>query len=192
MAWLRIGHVLEQLSRNDEARHAYGNAIHVSPDMAEAHLRFGILSYMAGDIGAAVRSLNEVGKISPNTDMADEARRYLNKIESAPQKKLLPRSTPPISPGDVEMNSGSEPQGYVYVVQLGSFSDRQKAEDLLQQLQEKGYRASVGTREDHELGTVFVVQLEPVKSISRATTLMTQLSGQTGGEPVIIKLRYGR
>jgi len=197
LAWLRAGHVLEQLNRNDEARHAYGNAIHASPDMAapdmaRAHLRFGILSYMAGDLGTAVRSLNEVGRISPNTDMADEARRYLDKIESAPQKKERPRFTPQISPGDVELNSGSESQAYLYVVQLGSFSDRQKAEDLLQQLQQKGYRASVRTREDHELGTVFVVQLEPVNSISRATTLVTQLSGQTEGEPVIIKLRYDR
>ena len=27
MAWLRIGHILEQLNRADEARHAYGNAV---------------------------------------------------------------------------------------------------------------------------------------------------------------------
>ncbi len=72
-AWFRIGQVLEQLHRDDEARHAYGNAITSSPDLAEAHLRFGIMSYQAGNMDAALNSLNRVGKIAPNTAMADEA-----------------------------------------------------------------------------------------------------------------------
>ena len=44
MAWFSIGRIMEQLHRDDEARHAYGNAVRESPGMAEAQLRFGILA----------------------------------------------------------------------------------------------------------------------------------------------------
>ncbi len=94
MAWFRIGQILEQLHRADEARHAYGNAVRASPDLAEAHLRFGIMSYQAGDLEAALRSLSRVGEIAPNTDMADEARKYLEKLNAAARTKTRPRPHP--------------------------------------------------------------------------------------------------
>src|SRR5208337_4979646 len=46
------------------------------------HLRYGIMSYQAGDMEAALSSLSRVGKLVPNTDMADEARRYLEKLNT--------------------------------------------------------------------------------------------------------------
>ncbi len=53
---------------------------------------------------------------------------------------------------------------------------------------QKGYSAVVKTLKHQVLGKVFVIQLQPVNSVSRATTLMTQLSGEIEGEPVIIKV----
>jgi len=87
MAWLRMGHIQEQLSRTDEARHSYGNAVKATPELAEAQLRYGIMSYQVGDTDAAISSLTRVGRLVPNTDMADEARRYLEKLSGAARTK---------------------------------------------------------------------------------------------------------
>ena len=256
MAWLRIGHILEQLNRADEARHAYGNAVKASPDLAEAHLRYGIMSYQAGDMEAALSSLSRVGKLVPNTDMADEARRYLEKLNAATRTKTrsrgssytphdemevipngnmqrqqtneaLPSSHPPqlppaliqedVSPqpapvqreipeetqapppkAPVSAAGGAPAQGSIaedsgspshkYIVQVGSFVDREKAEEFKKSLDGKGYNALVKPLKHKVLGKVFVIQLQPVGSVAKATTLMTQLSSEVQGEPVIIKV----
>ena len=65
MAWFRIGQILEQLHRDDEARHAYGKAVAASPDLAEAHLRYGIMSYQAGDMEAALSFAHPGGETCP-------------------------------------------------------------------------------------------------------------------------------
>ncbi len=254
-AWLHIGLILEQLHRADEARHAYGNAVKGSPDLAEAQLRYGIMSYQAGDMEAAVSSLSRVGRLVPNTYMADEARRYLEKLSEATRTKTRSKSSsypppdeigvpsngniqrqqtnetlpsppqfpPPLiredvnsqpapveqeipeetqtSPakkapvsavdgapaqGSIAEDSGS--QSYKYIVQVGSFVDREKAEEFKKSLDGKGYKALVKPLKHKVLGKVFVIQLQPVGSVAKATTLMTQLSSEVQGEPVIIKV----
>jgi Flp pilus assembly protein TadD len=263
-AWLRAGQILEQLGRSDEARHAYGNAVRASPDSAEAHLRFGILSYLAKDFEAALHSLNRVGKIAPNTDMADEARKYLEKLNAATQTRTRSNAPSYSAPGETEaisnkdhlrsqineelpssaekipeptaqpapspaqndmvnpepapvhreipgetqapvvkktpvpndggardqgdISESPESQSFRYMVQVGSFVDREKAEEIKTRLKRKGYKAVVKTIKHQELGEVFVVQLQPVNSASGATTLTTQLSGEMECEPVIIKV----
>ncbi|SPF49935.1 exported hypothetical protein [Syntrophobacter sp. SbD1] len=223
MAWFSIGRVMEQLHRDDEARHAYGNAVHESPGLAEAQLRFGILSYQASDLDAALDSLSRVGKIAPNTDMADEARRYIEKLKSEAARTRGHASSHVFRGEEMEMNSndqsrrefteeelppgavkaaavdesapaqagtanGLESQSYRYMVELGSFVDKEKAEQVKANLLEKGYSATVKSRKDQALGEIFVIQFGPVASLSKATTLMTQLGGEIEGQPVIVKV----
>ncbi len=265
VAWFRIGQILEQRNQGDEARHAYGKAITSSPDLAEANLRYGVLSYQAGDMEAAVNSLSKVGKLAPNTSLADEARTYLEKIsttarttrsrsrsrassytspdeieampnedfrshsqnpalpsqpspESAPppinddslksqspqQQREIPRETQapeatnvPASTGEAAPAHGGtaqnwgfpSSQSYKYIVQIGSFVDKGKAEEIKESLVAKGYSgALVKQMKDHALGKVFIIQLQPVDNITRATTLRAQLSGEIEGDPVIIKM----
>ena len=256
-AWLRIGRVLEKLNRADEARHAYGNAVKASPDLAEAQLRYGIMSFQVGDMDVAASSLSRVRRIVPNTDMADEARRYLEKLTEATRAKTRSRGSSYTPPGEIEVipngniqreqanetlppshppqlpppsiqedvssppapaqreipeetqaspakkapvsavggapaqgrvaeDSGS--QSYKYIVQVGSFVDREKAEEFKKNLDGKGYKAIVKPLNHKVLGKVFVIQLQPVASVAKATTLMTQLSNEVQGEPVIIKV----
>jgi tetratricopeptide (TPR) repeat protein len=259
-AWFRIGQINEQLHRDDEARHAYGKAVATSPDLAEANLRYGILSYLAGDMDSALLSLNRVGKIAPNTSMADEARMYLQKMSTSGARttrerppassytppgeieiisneggksqrtmgslpsQLPPQSAPPVVTDDLEKSQsiqaqpelpketkasaardlsaptddaapapartseGSQSQACKYIVQLGSFVDRDKAEEIQKSLVAKGYSAIVKPVKDRALGKVFVIQLRPVNNISTATTLTAQLGGELEGEPVIIKV----
>lgn len=211
IAWLRIGQIQEQLHRTDEARHAYGNAVRESPDLAEAHLRFGILSYSTGDLQAALRSLSRVREIAPNTDMADEARKYLVKINpSAPDAgvKFEPvqahpmiqgqTGTPAVRGAPAPAEGGAPAQRGVskepeskscrYSVQVGPFLEREKAEEMKTRLEQKGYSGVVKAIKHKDLGEVFVIQLQPVNTTSSATTLKTQLSGEIEGEPEIVKV----
>ena len=79
-------------------------------------------------------------------------------------------------------------QAYRYMVQLGSFVDKEEAEEIKARLKGNGHNAVVKTRKHLVLGKVFFIQLQPVGSASRATKLTTQLRGDFGIEPVIIKV----
>jgi cell division septation protein DedD len=83
---------------------------------------------------------------------------------------------------------GPKLQSYRYIVQLGSFMDNEKAEEIKTRLKGNGYSAVVKTRKHLVLGKVFVIQLQPVNSFSRATKLMAQLRDEFEGEPEIIKV----
>jgi general secretion pathway protein A len=83
---------------------------------------------------------------------------------------------------------GPKLQSYRYMVQLGSFMDKEEAEEIKVRLKGNGYSAVVKTRKHLVLGEVFVIELQPVDSASRATKLMTQLRGEFEREPVIIKV----
>lgn len=92
-AWYRMGIVLEAMGRATEARNAYGKAISASPEMADAHLHYGMLSFQSGNYEAAFFSLNKVTRLVPNTSTADEARIQLEKVRTVMQKKgTLPGS----------------------------------------------------------------------------------------------------
>jgi cell division septation protein DedD len=74
------------------------------------------------------------------------------------------------------------------MVRLGSFVDKEEAEEIKARLKGNGYNAVVKTRKHLVLGKVFVIQLQPVGSASRATKLMAQLRGEFEIEPVIVKV----
>ncbi|MDR3556425.1 MAG: tetratricopeptide repeat protein [Syntrophobacteraceae bacterium] len=71
-----------------------------------------------------------------------------------------------------------------YVVKVGSYQDKAKAEDLKSRLAAKGYNAVVR----HVPGHDFVVELKSVDTFSKASTLQTQVTGETNDPPKIIKL----
>lgn len=79
-------------------------------------------------------------------------------------------------------------QPFNYIVQLGSFVDKDKAEEMKNFLHEKGYSPVVKSLKKKDLGRVYVIQLKPVATYSRASTLMTQLESEVPGEPVILKV----
>jgi len=122
------------------------------------------------------------------------------KSEPAPVQQEIPgeTQTPVVEKAAVPNEGGApvqggisesrESQSYRYMVQVGSFEDREKAEEVKTRLERKGYRVVIKTLKHRTLGKVFVVQLQPVNSASSATTLMTQLSGEVEGEPVIIRV----
>ena len=81
-AYYRIGQLLEQSRRADEAREAYGNAIEFAPDLVEAQYRYGVMSYTAGELENAFYSLNRVVKLAPHSTMAEDAWKYLDRLQA--------------------------------------------------------------------------------------------------------------
>ena len=94
------------------------------------------------------------------------------------------------SPVQGNIANGPKSGPYRYMIRIGSFVDREKAEEIKDRIRGKGYNAAVKTLKHKVLGEVFAVQLPPVNSVSRAARLMTLLSGEIEGEPVIIKVPW--
>ena len=99
VAYYRMGQLLEELRRADEAREAYGRAIEFAPDLAEAHYRYGVMSYTAGELENAFYSLNRVVKLAPHSTMAEDARKYLERLQTVIPSGPSLRSLPP-PPGE--------------------------------------------------------------------------------------------
>lgn len=251
IAYFRIGQIQETFRRGDEARQAYGKAVRYAPDLIEAHYRYGVMSYQAGELESAIYSLTRVVKMAPTTAMAEDAKKYLEKMQplipasgkgsagfsspdkltrmevfgdqdlsrqpqpaaSAPaaaapkqqQAKPAPVQSVPEDAFALDEGAGAPRDGqpsaqppaqppapqWLYVVQLASFLDKEHAEELQKTLEKKGYSPVVKPLKHQVLGLVYVVQLKPVGTISKASTLMTQLEGDVKGKLVVIKVPVG-
>ena len=75
----------------------------------------------------------------------------------------------------------------IYTVQLGSFLDKENAEDLQQRLRRKGYDAVVKPFKHQVLGNLYVVQLKPVNDAEKASQLMMQVETEGHGKAIIIE-----
>ena len=248
LAHYHIGQMLENLKRADAAREAYGKAIECSRDLVEAHFRYGVMSYMAGEMENAIYSLSRVVKLAPHTTMASDARKYLDRLQGAmgsgasrssnllPSERIshlevisnrdlqsqgtasaaTPSSLPAGSTGVQEYSAsigeqkisstqtaspstGSKlqpeapsppPPGtqWTYIVQVGSFLDKDNAEDLKQRLKTKGYNVLVKPLQHQVLGQVYIVQFNPVTDEAKASTLLAQVEGDEKVKPIIIKV----
>ncbi len=233
-AYFRMGQILEGMKRGDEARRCYGKATEFAPDLVEAHLRYGIMSYLAGDLEPALYSLNRVTRLDPHSANAEEAAKYLQRLQTLMHSKeaastssaveslhrvevisppdiqrmeALPdqadaSANPPYSmerksvpPGLSEQTGPAGPekpsqpgQQWDYIVQVGSFFDKEVAEKMEEKLKSRGFGAIVRPVRHQVLGPIYVVQLNPVDSLDKANTLMTQLGKELKGTPVIIKV----
>jgi len=296
-AYYRMGEILEVLRRGDEAREAYGKTITYNPDMVEAHFRYGVMSYMAGELENAFYSLSKVVRLAPHSSMATDSKKYLEQLQTLTvdrrkpptvptseklahlevmaeqevmqqQTRALPpppisestlsatpgtpaptTSTPAVTPAPVAAAEATSPSGtgtpgtgeeakhpkksaaspvstppaaspaapspapapesppaavkspkpsgkispsdmeWTYIVQVGSFLDKENAEILLRRLKDKGYDAVLKNFNHQFLGLVYVVQLKPVDEVAKASTLMAQVENEEQQvKPIIIKV----
>ena len=235
-AYYCIGRLQETFKRGDEARQAYGRAIRYAPDLIEAHYRYGVMSYQAGELESALYSLTRVVRSAPETTMAEDSRKYLEKLQGiipgpgmgrggfssagrlegmdvlggqdlsrqaqpapattpaqAPSKQQAPEDTFALAESSSVQGEGQppgQPPGtqWLYVVQMASFLDKEHAEELQKTLERKGYNPVVKPLKHQVLGLVYVVQLKPVNTIAKASTLMTQLESEVKGKLVVIKI----
>jgi cell division septation protein DedD len=73
-----------------------------------------------------------------------------------------------------------------YVVQIGAFSKKENAEQLLKQLEEKKYPVFIKMLEHKTLGSLFLVRLQPTKDRSEAEKYLTMLKDNDKLQPTLI------
>jgi cell division septation protein DedD len=95
----------------------------------------------------------------------------------------------PAAPVDARKKSPTATGGKTsYVVQVGSFKDKQHAEEMKQNLAKRGYEVVIKPLANSKLGQLYVVQTAPVAEESKASTLMTQIGHEERVKPVIVKV----
>jgi len=83
--YLRIGIIQEQNGNYAGALESFNKAIQYNPNMAEALLHIGILKYKTSDFAGAQEALSQVVRISPDSDFAQEAKKYLETMSGGSQ-----------------------------------------------------------------------------------------------------------
>ena len=86
----------------------------------------------------------------------------------------------------------TDSSGLLFTVQVGSFKEKQNAEEMQQSLQKKGYAVLLKPVVHPTLGQLYVVQLQPVADVSKASTLMMQIKHEEKVKPVILKTPGGQ
>jgi len=93
-------------------------------------------------------------------------------------------------PGQIASVKTAPPDtGATYIVQLGSFLDRNNAVRLQERLNKQGHPALIKSFSHQVLGTVYVVQLKPMSDEEKAGTVMKQLEEQEKLKAVLIKVK---
>ena len=91
--------------------------------------------------------------------------------------------------GDEVGRDLSEEVGWTYIIQVGSFLTRDSAERMQKRLEQRGYQAIIKACGHKILGSVFVVQLKPIRDGSKAGTTMAGLEREKQVTPVLIKVQ---
>jgi cell division protein FtsN len=80
---------------------------------------------------------------------------------------------------------------WVYIVQVGSFLEKENAEGVRKKLENKGYSSVVKPFNHPSKGSIYVVQLVPVEDSKEASSLLTRIESEEKLKPLIIKVPAG-
>jgi len=119
--------------------------------------------------------------------------------ESAPAESAVPlqetSSAPPqqasVAPSSSALTSPKKPVSAHttrYIVQIGSFAQRQNADNIQQSLIQKGYEVIVRTINHAKFGKLYVVQLAPVNDAQKAESLMTNVRKEANIKPIVVRV----
>lgn len=107
-----------------------------------------------------------------------------------PEKKPAAQGTPDSRADAAAENQAKKPAPggkQSYTIQVGSFKDKKNAEELQQHLQKRGYAVSLKPTPHPKLGEIYVVLLQPVDNMSKASTLVEQIRHEEKVKPIILK-----
>jgi cell division septation protein DedD len=112
-----------------------------------------------------------------------EAPKKMVKATAPPAPASPPAdNAPPAKPSPAREGGGA------YAVQVGSFKEKQNAEEMQQNLQKRGYQVQMKPATHPKLGTIYVVQLAPVADVSKASTQVEQNKHEEKVKPMIIRV----
>lgn len=134
-------------------------------------------STVAVEAGGAPASATSPSNPKPAPTMQATA---AAKPKTAALPAKLPIATGPAKP--------SPPGTTKYVVQIGSFSQRENADGIQQQLLKKGYEVMVKTITHEKFGRLYIVQLAPVYDTNKAQSLASKVKLEANVQPMVIKV----
>jgi cell division septation protein DedD len=79
----------------------------------------------------------------------------------------------------------------MYAVQIAAVKDKNTAEELRKTLQKKGFDAAIKITGDPKQGQTYVLQLQPVDDMGKASTLLEQVKYVPQAKPTIITVPAG-
>ncbi len=82
--------------------------------------------------------------------------------------------------------------GWEYIVRVGSFSNMKNAERLQKTLEKKGYDVVIKPYRHPTLGLLHLVELEPIRKLEIARSMMGAIKKTTHDKPMLIKVREGQ
>lgn len=109
-------------------------------------------------------------------------------ISSAPEAGVAAPVPPP--PAAKESPRGENGDGHhQYVVQVGTFRDRDNAERTRERLAGMGYEAVIRTFAHQTLGSMYTVQIRQIEDFSMASALVAEIERAERLKPIILKVR---
>ncbi len=73
-----------------------------------------------------------------------------------------------------------------WIVQVGSFAQKENAEKLFKRLKDRNYKVSLTERENKKHGKLYLVRLEPTTDLEVAKTQVDKLRAQENLQPVLV------
>jgi len=115
---------------------------------------------------------------------------------AATQPPVKPAKPSPAEPGSATGGPDSQKPAAsggrtLYTVQIATLKDKQSAEELRKSLQKKGFDAVIKATGDPKKGQSFILQLQPVESMSKASTLLEQVKYVPQSKPSIVPVQPG-
>jgi cell division septation protein DedD len=102
----------------------------------------------------------------------------------------VPAAVPSATVRDVQKPAAPEGRK-LYAVQVASLKDKNAAEDLKKTLQKKGFDAVIKITGEPKQGQTYVLQLQPVDNMGKASTLLEQVKYVPQTKPSIITVPAG-
>jgi cell division septation protein DedD len=97
----------------------------------------------------------------------------------------------PVKAPEAEIQTEPAPatqRQFKFVVQVGSFPEKEGAEEMQVTLLKKGYPAVVRRVKDRVKGMIYVLQLKPVDTLSKASTMAIQLESEVRSSPTVVRV----
>jgi cell division septation protein DedD len=114
-------------------------------------------------------------------DVKDEAPEFVEKTNEKPASTPVASHT--LKKSKIISTTG-KPSGWI--VQVGSFAQKENADKLAKRLKDHNYKVSVSEKENKKHGKLYLVRLEPTSDLEVAKTQIDKLRAQENLQPVLV------
>jgi tetratricopeptide (TPR) repeat protein len=129
------------------------------------------------------------GAAGGGTAQAPRATREFDSGVSAPAGVAAAPEAPSSVPIEKELDRGEGGGQASYVVQVGTFRDRENADRMRERLAGMGYEAVIKTFPHQTLGSMYSVQIRQIEEFTTANALVAEIERAERVKPIILKVK---